>query len=228
MLDVGSRTTLRGITYSSGTFPGGQHCRLRFPVRPTSEMDRGRRPLEGSKSDTLRVTMVSSVSSAVAGDHEIGAIIAESGAQGTPTPRSSQVEWHESARCKESRIRSSQSASALGKAWVSCALSRNAALYFTDADDAQEKIGRSLPFEPLCDHRIALPFAQFGKRDGIDKEHQRIEIAHPHIAGAKIRHCPAASRAAHRQRMEPARVRGAASARTPQRPPRLRRACRAW
>ncbi len=27
-------------------------------------------------------------------DHEIGAVIAEIGAQGAPTPRGSQVEWH--------------------------------------------------------------------------------------------------------------------------------------
>jgi hypothetical protein len=28
-------------------------------------------------------------------DHEIGAVIAESGAQGAPAPRRSQVEWHD-------------------------------------------------------------------------------------------------------------------------------------
>jgi hypothetical protein len=48
------------------------------------------------------------------------------------------------------------------KAWIGSALSRNAALYFANADDTEEKVGRSLPFEPLNDHRIALSPAQFG------------------------------------------------------------------
>ena len=47
-----------------------------------------------------------------------------------------------------------------GEAWISRALSRNAALYFANADDAEEKIGRSLPFEPRHDRGIALPPAQ--------------------------------------------------------------------
>jgi hypothetical protein len=54
-----------------------------------------------------------------------------------------------------------------GEAWIHRALSRNTALYFANADDAEEKIGRSLSFEPRHDRRIALSPAQLGQRDGI-------------------------------------------------------------
>jgi len=50
----------------------------------------------------------------------------------------------------------------------------NTALYFANTDDTEEKIGRSLPFEPLHDHWITLAPAQFGQRDYIDQEHQRM------------------------------------------------------
>lgn len=71
-------------------------------------------------------------------DHEIGAIIAESGTQGAPTPRSSQVEWDDPLAVEsEDPIQPVRKSNR--KARIGSALSRNAALYFTDADDAEEK-----------------------------------------------------------------------------------------
>src|SRR6266481_4286354 len=94
-------------------------------------------------------------------DHEIGTVIAESGAEGAPTPRRSQVEWHDPLAV-ESQYPVQPSRKRPGKARISRTLSQNAALNFANADDAEEKIGRSLPFEPRHNHRIALPPAQLG------------------------------------------------------------------
>jgi hypothetical protein len=88
-------------------------------------------------------------------DHEVGAVIAESGAQGAPTPRRRQVEWHDPLAVEgEHPVQPGRKGA--GKAWISRAPSRNPALHFANADDAEEKIGRSLPFELRHDHRIAL------------------------------------------------------------------------
>ena len=91
-------------------------------------------------------------------DHEISTIIAESGAQGTPAPRRSQVEWHDPLVVQDQHpIQPYRKR--VGKDWISRALSCNAALYFANADDAQEQFGRSLPFEPRHDLWIAFPLA---------------------------------------------------------------------
>jgi hypothetical protein len=65
-------------------------------------------------------------------DHEIGAVIAESGAHGTPTPRRPQVEWQDPLAV-EGQYPVEPSRQRAGKAWISRALSRNAALYFANA-----------------------------------------------------------------------------------------------
>src|SRR5258708_24530237 len=104
-------------------------------------------------------------------DHEIGAVIAERCAQGTPAPRRWQIERHDPLAV-EDQYPIQPGRKRVGKAWISRALSCNAALYFSNADDAEEQFGRSLPFEPRHDHWIAFPPAQLGQRDGIDQEHQ--------------------------------------------------------
>src|SRR5262249_50446885 len=60
----------------------------------------------------------------------------------------------------------------VGKAGINRALSRDAALDFADADNAEEKVSRSLAFKPRDDHRVAFASAQLGQRYGIDQEHQ--------------------------------------------------------
>src|SRR5258708_40218924 len=104
-------------------------------------------------------------------DHEPGAGVAECCAQGTPAPRRWQIERHDPLAV-EDQYPVQPGRKRVGKAWISRALSCNAALYFSNADDAEEQFGRSLPFEPRHDHWIAFPPAQLGQRDGIDQEHQ--------------------------------------------------------
>ena len=94
-------------------------------------------------------------------DHEIGAVIAVSRAQDPPTPRGLQFEWHNPLAIK-SQYPIQPRRKRVSKVWIRCALSRNAALDFANADDAEEKFSRSLPFEPRYDVWIALPLAQFG------------------------------------------------------------------
>jgi hypothetical protein len=100
-------------------------------------------------------------------DHEIGTIVAESGAQGAPTPRRSQVEWHHPLAI-ESQHPVEPGGQGVGKAGINRALSYDAALDFADADDAEEKVGGSLAFKPRDDHRVALASATISQLHGLD------------------------------------------------------------
>jgi hypothetical protein len=90
-------------------------------------------------------------------DHEIGAVITESGAQGASTSCRSQVERHD-AFGVEGQHPVQPGRKWVGKAWTGRALPRNAARYFADADDAGEKIVRTTlrPSDraPACAARI--------------------------------------------------------------------------
>jgi hypothetical protein len=151
--------------------PSSWHRPLSPTVRPTSER------IEDGDPRGLEVRYVARhygepVFQRRGRDHEIGAVVAESGAQGTSTTRRRQIEWHNPIAV-EGQHPVEPFRKRTGEVWISRALSRNPALNFANADDAEEKIGRSLPFEPRHDHRIALPPAQLGQRDGIDQEYQR-------------------------------------------------------
>src|ERR1700726_3709448 len=155
---AGRHSALRSIT--QGLDEQWEHCPLRLPVRPATE------GIEDGGTGWLEIRYVARydgepVFERRGRDHQIGAVVAETGAQGAPTPRGSQVEWHDPLAVEGQDAVQPVRKSAR-KAWISRAPSRNAALYFTNADDAEEKIGRALPFEPLDDHRIAFPPAQFG------------------------------------------------------------------
>jgi hypothetical protein len=136
------------------------HCLLWLPVWPTTER------IEDGDPGGLEIRHVARhhrepVFQCRCRDHEVGAVIAESGAQGAPTPRRSEVKWYDPLAVK-AQYPVQPDRKRASKAWIGRALSRNAALYFANAYDAEEKISRSLPFEPLHDHRISLPPAQLG------------------------------------------------------------------
>jgi hypothetical protein len=138
----------------------GRHCLLWLLVWPTAER------IEDGDPGGFEIRYVARhycepVLQHRGRDHEIGAVIAESGAQGAPTSRCSQVEWQDPLAV-EGQNTVQPGRKRAGKAWIGRALSGNATLYFANADNAEEKIGRSLPFEPRHDHRIALPPTQFG------------------------------------------------------------------
>jgi hypothetical protein len=94
-------------------------------------------------------------------DHEIRTVAAKSRTQNAPTPRRSQVEWHNPVAIKGQDpvqpVRKSAREAGIGSA-----LSSNAALYFTNADNAKKEVGPPLLFESLHDHPITLPLAQLG------------------------------------------------------------------
>ena len=89
-------------------------------------------------------------------DHQINVIGGEGPQRSVP-----KVEWHDPVAVKR-QYPVQPISKCRCKARISCSLPDNTALYFANADDAEEKIGRSLPFEPLHDHWITLPPAEFG------------------------------------------------------------------
>ena len=57
-----------------------------------------------------------------------------------------------------------------GEIRVCCTLPRNTAFDLTDRNDADEKIGRSLPFNLCCEASMALRLTQLRQDDRIDQE----------------------------------------------------------
>lgn len=143
---------------------------LRVPLRPPAEWIEDRHPARLEIRDVAR-HHGEPVLQRRGRDHEIGALIAESGAQGAPPPCRLQIK-----RQDPLAIEGQQPVQPVrelaGKAWIRRALSSNAALYFADTDSAEKKIARVLAFEPRHEPGVALPPAQFGYRDGVDQEHQ--------------------------------------------------------
>src|SRR5258708_8426128 len=89
-------------------------------------------------------------------DHEIGAVIAESCAQGTPAPRRWQIERHDPLAV-EDQYPVQPGRKRAGKAWISRALSCNAALSFSTAAAADAQLLLSLPSHPPPDPSPAYP-----------------------------------------------------------------------
>lgn len=86
------------------------------------------------------------------GDHEIRAVIANSSAQHTPAARRPQVErQHPFAVQRQYPVE--PDGKSVRKGRIDRALSRDSAFYFANADDAEEKIRRSLLFKPCDDPR---------------------------------------------------------------------------
>jgi hypothetical protein len=94
-------------------------------------------------------------------DHEIGAVVVQTGAERAPAPCRCQIKRQNSLAI-EGQYPIEPSCERAVKDRVYPALSRNAALDLANADDAEEKIGRSLPLEPRHDHRIASSLAKLG------------------------------------------------------------------
>ena len=103
----------------------------------------------GSKSDTLRVTTVSPCSSAVAAIMR-SALSLPRRRSGSPNAARLAGRMARPAR-RTGSGRGPTSPQERPQGLDHGALSRNAALYFADADDAEEKFGRALLFEPLDD-----------------------------------------------------------------------------
>src|ERR1700682_382199 len=91
-------------------------------------------------------------------DHEISAVVTNSCAKVTPAPRRFQIEWQDPFAVEDQQP-VEPSCERRRKAWIPRVLS-STALDLTDADDADEKIGRSLLFEPRYDPGVAPKFAQ--------------------------------------------------------------------
>ena len=80
-------------------------------------------------------------------NHKISAVIAKSSAQLPPTSGYLQIEG-QNPFTVENQYAVEPSCKRRGKIRISCALPRNTTFDFTNSNDADEKFGRSLPFDP--------------------------------------------------------------------------------
>jgi len=88
-------------------------------------------------------------------NHKISTVVAKSGAQLAPTPGYLQIE-RQNSFAVDSQHAVEPSCKRRGEIRICSTLPRNTSLDLTDRNDADEKIGRSLPFNPRCEASIAL------------------------------------------------------------------------